>query len=320
MSKTLGSVGLPNVDSDLLKRCPQGLKGASLDLVAQVDVSQAVLDEAVPKLNQHQKIFFDHATRTLDACSNQSSKQVLAYLDGPGGTGKTFLLNTIIHAFLCDAKTVVAVSSAGVSALLLHNGSTAHSAFAIPLSVDYNSTCGLTGKDSKSILLKSAHLVIWDEISMQHKYCVEAVDRSLKHIRGSSRPFGGLSVIFAGDFRQTLPIVPGGTMYDQKKACLKSSYVWSQLSIFHLHENLRLKVSNESSGFDSRKYADWLLKIGNGDFNTANTASVSLEDVHVEFIPPFTYDPHSILTWLYDGLIDHIVEKRWDLLIKYYGS
>lgn len=109
-------------------------------------------------------------------------------------------------------------------------------------------------------------------------------------------------------------------MYDQKKACLKSSYVWSQLSIFHLHENLRLKVSNESSGFDSRKYADWLLKIGNGDFNTANTASVSLEDVHVEFIPPFTYDPHSILTWLYDGLIDHIVEKRWDLLIKYYGS
>lgn len=232
---------------------------------------------------------------------------MLTFLDGPGGTGKTFLLNTIIHAFLTQRKVVVAVSSAGVSALLLHGGSTAHSAFGIPLTVDDSSVCALSGKDSKSLLLRIADLIIWDKIAMQHKHCVEAVDQSLQHIRQSDLPFGGIPVIFAGDFRQTLPIVSGGTMYDQKKACLKSSYVWGNLRVFHLYENLRLKASGNTCQSASIRYTEWLLKLGDGGLNSSNTAVVNLADIHVEFIPPFTYNPHSILTWLYDGLVDHIL-------------
>lgn len=243
----------------------------------------------------------------------------MAYLDGPGATGKTFLLNTIIHGLLNLQKTVVAVSSAGVSALLLYNGSTAHSAFAIPLAVDNQSMCNLSGRDSRSLYLKKADLIIWDEISMQHKHCVETVDRSLQHICGSAEPFGGRGVIFAGDFRQTLPIVVGGTMYDQMKSCLKSSYIWPRLNIFALAENLRLKALSLQRPTKNAEYADWLLKLGDGQFNQSNTDLVNLDMINVERIPPFSSDPHLALSWLYDGVVDLVVRKQWDALVEYYS-
>lgn len=320
MSRTLESVGLSNVDSDLLKLYPRSLLETRRDHSDHSQLSQLIVDENVPKLNRDQRMFFDEVTSLLETNAMEEHRQILTFLDGPGGTGKTFLLNTIIHAFLSQRKVVVAVSSAGVSALLLHNGSTAHSAFGIPLNIDATSMCALSGKDSKSLLLQTTDLLIWDEIAMQHKHCVEAVDRSLQHIRQSDLPFGGLPVIFAGDFRQTLPIVPGGTMYDQRKACLKSSYVWPQLHKFKLYENLRLRSSVGTSQSVSIKCSEWLLKLGNGQLNSANVDLITLTGIHVELIPPFTYDPHTILTWLYDGLVDHILERRWDFLIEYYSS
>lgn len=320
MSKTLVNVGLPNVNVEVLDQYPRLLLNTGDDLSDQCHISCAILDERLPKLNGDQRVFFDHVTRLLELNPRQDSNQILAFLDGPGGTGKTFLLNTVIHAFLSRSKTVVAVSSAGVSALLLHNGSTAHSAFGIPLNVDEDSTCALNGRDSKSQVLKRADLIIWDEISMQHKHGVEAVDRSLQHVRQSELVFGGLSVVFAGDFRQTLPIVPRGGMYDQRNACLKASYIWPQLTVFHLYKNLRLKISHNTPQYNLKKYADWLLQLGNGQLNSNNTASVSLEQIQVEIIPPFTYNPDNILTWLYDGLITHILDKKWDFLITYYSS
>lgn len=69
----------------------------------------------------------------------------------------------------------------------------------------------------------------------------------------------------------------------------------------------------------SHKYAEWLLKVGNGELNSDNNGSIALEGINVELVPPFTYNPHNILTWLYDGLVDHILGKRWDFLIKYYS-
>lgn len=46
---------------------------------------------------------------------------------------------------------------------------------------------------------------------MQHRYTIEAVERTLREILGNERPFGGITVLFGGDFRQTLPVVLHGT-------------------------------------------------------------------------------------------------------------
>lgn len=58
---------------------------------------------------------------------------------------------------------------------------------------------------------------------MIHKNGLEALDRTLKDIRNNKKLMGGIVVVLAGDFRQTLPVIPRGTMTDEIKACLKSS-------------------------------------------------------------------------------------------------
>jgi hypothetical protein len=54
-------------------------------------------------------------------------------------------------------------------------------------------------------------LIIWDEAAMQHRNAAEAVDRSCRDIRNKyNTPFGGITVVFGGDFLQTLPVIPKG--------------------------------------------------------------------------------------------------------------
>ncbi|XP_046666603.1 uncharacterized protein LOC124358346 [Homalodisca vitripennis] len=40
---------------------------------------------------------------------------------------------------------------------------------------------------------------------------------------------GGVTLLMAGDFRQTLPVVPRGTRADEVKACVKRSVLWPKV-------------------------------------------------------------------------------------------
>lgn len=73
-------------------------------------------------------------------------------------------------------------------------------------------------KDSpREYLVRAAKLIIWDEAPMMHRWCFEAADRSLRDIMSKNdplnefRPFGGMTVVLGGDFRQILPVVRKGT-------------------------------------------------------------------------------------------------------------
>ncbi|MBW0471093.1 hypothetical protein O181_010808 [Austropuccinia psidii MF-1] len=65
----------------------------------------------------------------------------LRFLDGPGGSEETFLLNCILLECEKLKLHVAAICASGIAALLLLNGTTAHSAFGIPLNVQEDSTC-----------------------------------------------------------------------------------------------------------------------------------------------------------------------------------
>jgi hypothetical protein len=54
-------------------------------------------------------------------------------------------------------------------------------------------------------------LIIWDEALMQHRHLHEAVDQTLRDVCKPDKPFGGICVIFGGDFHQILPVIKGGT-------------------------------------------------------------------------------------------------------------
>jgi hypothetical protein len=99
----------------------------------------------------------------------------LYYLDGPGGTGKTFLLNCIIDTSRGHNQKTVAVASTGVAALLLRGGKTAHSGFKIPVNFSCESYCNFSGGDKVGRELVDSDLIVWDEAISMHKNAIETV-------------------------------------------------------------------------------------------------------------------------------------------------
>lgn len=66
---------------------------------------------------------------------------------------------------------------------------------------------------------------------MSNRKALEVLDRCLRDLRKNTNTslFGGVIVVLAGDFRQTLPDVTRGTPADQIDACLKSSPLWAHV-------------------------------------------------------------------------------------------
>jgi hypothetical protein len=115
-------------------------------------------------------------------------------------------------------------------------------------------------------VLKETKLIIWDEAPMQHRYGPEAVDRTIRDLLKPPdvliedvSPFGGITVLFVGDFRQTLPVVPRGSRAQIVNASLRRSRLWQHIKVLHLTKNMRLEQTPQSIQF-----AEWLLTVGAG--------------------------------------------------------
>ena len=121
-------------------------------------------------------------------------------MNGGAGTGKTFFYNTIAAKYRSIGHIVVTVASSSIASLLLVGGRTAHSTFSMPLDVLENSICGFSKQSAQAELFRETKLIIWDEVPMQHRYCVEAVDRTLQDICGNGKSFGGITIVLGGDF------------------------------------------------------------------------------------------------------------------------
>ena len=135
---------------------------------------------------------------------------------------------------------MITVASSGIASLLLVGGRTAHSTFCIPLDILENSNCGFTKQSIQAELFKLAKLIIWDEVPMQHRFCVEAVDRTLQDILDNKKPFGGITVVLGGDFRQILPVIPKAVREQIIGASLRRSMLWKDIDVLSLELNMRL--------------------------------------------------------------------------------
>jgi len=60
-------------------------------------------------------------------------------------------------------------------------------------------------------VLQDVTLIIWDECTMIHGAHVGALDRTLGDIKSCNKIMVGITVMFARDFRQTLPVIVRGT-------------------------------------------------------------------------------------------------------------
>ena len=89
------------------------------------------------------------------------------FLDGPGGTGKTFVENLILAHVRSKGDIALAVASMGIASILLSNGCTAYSWFKIPLNVSADMFCSIPTQSHLAQLLHLTRLIIWDEITVQ---------------------------------------------------------------------------------------------------------------------------------------------------------
>eukprot|EP00794_Sanderia_malayensis_P020784 gene20784-biopygen15326 len=88
------------------------------------------------------------------------------FLDGPAGTGKTFLYNTLVHNLQATGHKVKCVAYSGIAATLLINRGIAQSTFQIPIPLLDSSTCNIKAQGLRAQQLRETKLFISDEASM----------------------------------------------------------------------------------------------------------------------------------------------------------
>jgi hypothetical protein len=218
------------------------------------------------QFNNAQRAIYD---AVMESINNNRGKTF--FLHSAGGCGKTFVCNTIAAAVRAQGKIALCVASSGIASLLLEGGRTAHSTFKIPLQVNDTSFCNIGRRSHAYPLLRETSVIIWDEVPMQHKYAVDAVNRTLQDLLENNSPFGGITVLFGGDFRQTLPVIPHGLRQQIVAASLRRSSIWQHVEMHYLQQNMRLEQTP-----DMQEFANWLLEIGAGTQLNHNTQTVAI--------------------------------------------
>lgn len=232
--------------------------------VLEFDVEEAeeraqslrLADEMRARLNEEQSVAF----RTITQAITDDPQVAHFFLQGPGGTGKTFLYRTLYHHYRSLGKKVLCVASTGIAAQLLPSGRTSHSAFKIPIELTDVSCCNVTKNQQLGRKLADVNLIIWDEVTMQHKHCFGAVNRLLNDLRTnpsstqtSGRPvnplFGGVPVVFGGDWAQILPVVRHGERPQIIDACFQRSSIWPHIKRLFLRKNMRVRSDAANEPF-----------------------------------------------------------------------
>ncbi|KAL6185142.1 hypothetical protein ACLB2K_041277 [Fragaria x ananassa] len=189
---------------------------------------------AVHHLNQDQTFAYNTIISAIEQTDN-----VIFFVDGPGGTGKTYLYRALLATLRNKNHIVLATATSGIAATILPGGRTAHSRFKIPLEPEKTPTCSICKQSDLAELIRRSSAIICDEAPMMHKCVFEALNETLKDIAEVDLPFGRKVMIFGGDFLQISPVVPKGTKSEMVRASMINASFWKDVKIFRLRQNMR---------------------------------------------------------------------------------
>jgi len=257
-----------------------------------IQVDQEDLD-LYKSLNIDQRAGFDEIIHHVF-----NNKSRVFFVDGPGGTGKTFLYKAILARVRSEGLIGIATATSGIAASILPGGRTAHSIFKVPITLKENSTCTFSKQDGTAKLLRMASLIIWDEAAMIRRQAVECLDRSLQDIMGCTLPFGGKVMVFGGDFRQVLPVVPRGNRAQVTDASLQRSYLWDNMHKIRLTRNMRAQTDPW--------FSSYLLRIGNGTEETIRDDYVRLPE---DIVIGYTHDNEDSINMLIQNVFPSLVQN-----------
>ena len=154
------------------------------------------------------------------------------FITGPGGCGKTKLIENFVNHSYNIKNSVQVCALTGCATLLLPkmcSARTIHSWSGIRLCKGENNKIvenALKSKKAKTNW-KQVKVLIVDEVSMMSLKMLEVLNEIGKRIRKNNLPFGGIQVIFSGDFYQLPPVATVGDR-ETDMFCFQSK-IWSEL-------------------------------------------------------------------------------------------
>jgi len=162
------------------------------------------------------------------------------FLTGSAGAGKTYVINQYIEYLRAHGVPLAITASTGIAATHI-NGQTIHSWSGLGIK-DY-----LTDRDLDKIArrkkvrerLEQVKVLIIDEISMLSAQNLECINQILQFFKISYEPFGGIQVIFSGDFFQLPPVSRERIPNWKKFAFMAPTWVSAELKVCYLTEQYR---------------------------------------------------------------------------------
>lgn len=176
---------------------------------------------------------------------------VNVFVTGPAGSGKTYLVNRYIQYLNDNDINVGITASTGIAATHM-GGVTIHSWAGIGVAADL-SDADIENLVEKEYLFRrfdKVKVLIIDEVSMLHHFRLDLVNRVLKAMKRSEKPFGGIQVVLCGDFFQLPPVARAGepeaqfvfTSESWKEANFAVCYLTEQ---FRQQDDAALSILNE---------------------------------------------------------------------------
>ena len=194
------------------------------------ELEQAVKSFTSCQLNAYSKIKSHYTLSAIEPLH--------LFISGPGGVGKSFLINSVIsylqiyHTTVEGASPVLVCAPTGTAARNI-KGYTIHSLLKIPVQqfLKYEPISNpLILKDLRE-KFTGVHTLIIDEISMVSATMLSVISNRLTEIFDTTAPFGNINMIVLGDLFQLRPV--------RGRHCFHNHALWRMFSLIKLTTNMR---------------------------------------------------------------------------------
>jgi len=221
------------------------------------------IDEIIMKwgLNVEQARAFSLIAR--HAQQTQVSEPMKMYIGGPGGTGKSRVIAALTDYFAQrgESRRLRLTSFTGIAAKNI-NGTTLHTALALnQFQKNRKRGNGKTKANLIAMWIGVDYLFI-DEISMIGCALLLQIHEALVDAKGCTEPFGGVNVIFAGDFAQ-LPPVSQTKLFSRVKSA-KETTIFGQLLWRSVTTVVMLTQQMRQGGAGNERFVEMLSRLRDG--------------------------------------------------------
>ena len=240
------------------------------------------------------------------------------FITGPGGTGKTAIIQHIQRDANKRGINIQVCALTGCAAVLLQcKAKTVHSWSGIGLgngTIEQIITKIMKNKYAK-VAWKTTDILIIDEVSMMSKRLFELLDAVGKSIRKNIKPFGGIQLLFSGDFYQ-LPPVGNKVEPETMQFCFESGLWFETFSVKnHIRLNKIFRQSDPIYQSILNQLREGRLKRSSNEILLLNVGKVLSEDLIVR--PTKLFPTRNKVDTINFAEMNKLIGEEYEYKLKY---